>query len=427
MMSKGNGHAKKEIATNAPPNGSTRVPATLADIMEAKHLLKGVILHTPMDYSSTFSKMTGNEVWIKYENQQKTGAFKIRGAYNKIAHLSPEERARGVIACSTGNHAQGVAYAASLFNTKATIVMPHGTPLPKIQATRGYGAEVVLAGECYDDAYAEAERLVKERNMSFVHPFEDRYIIAGQGTIGLEILEDLPDVDVFVCPIGGGGLITGIAMALKAARPKVRVIGVEAKGANSAYLSLKNGKITKLDSVSTIADGIAVKRPGDLTFSLLKQYIDDIVTVDEDEIARAIVMLLERCKTVSEGAGAVSIAAIIYDRLGIKGQGKRVAALISGGNIDTNMIGKVIRRGLIKAGRYVQVPVLMADKPGRLDRLLEVVAKNEANVLSVNTDRIAEDIPMGMARIILDLETASREHSDEVIKSIRAIECQLQG
>ncbi|MEM2900945.1 MAG: threonine ammonia-lyase [Thermoplasmata archaeon] len=411
---------------NEEKSNQIKSPATLADILEARQILKGVILRTPMEKSSTFSKMLGNEIWIKYENLQKTGAFKIRGAYNKIAHLTEEERKRGVIACSTGNHAQGVAYAASLFNTKAIIVMPKGTPLPKIQATRNYGAEVILAGDCYDDAYAEAERLVKERNLSFVHPFEDRYIIAGQGTIGLEILEDLPDIDVFVCPIGGGGLISGIAMALKAARPNVKVIGVEAKGANSAYLSLKNGKITQLDNVSTIADGIAVKRPGDLTFSLLKQYVDDIVTVDEDEIARAILMLLERCKTVAEGAGAVSIAALVYDKLGIAGKNKKVVALISGGNIDINMIGKVIRRGLIKAGRYIQVSVLMADKPGRLDRLLDVVAKNEANVLSINTDRIAQDIPMGMARIILDLETASQEHSDELIKKIKKLEPELQ-
>jgi len=421
-----NGRMKTKTDDNNPQSVQVKTPATLADILEARQILKGVVLRTPMEKSNTFSKMSGNEIWIKYENLQKTGAFKIRGAYNKIAHLSDEERKRGVIACSTGNHAQGVAYAASLFNTKAIIVMPKGTPLPKIQATRNYGAEVILSGDCYDDAYAEAERLVKEQNLSFVHPFEDKYIIAGQGTIGLEILEDLPDVDVFVCPIGGGGLISGIAMALKAARPNVKVIGVEAKGANSAYLSLKNGKITKLEYVSTIADGIAVKRPGDLTFSLLKQYVDDIVTVDEDEIARAILMLLERCKTVAEGAGAVSIADIVYDKLGIVGKNKKVVALISGGNIDINMIGKVIRRGLIKAGRYIQVSVLMADKPGRLDRLLDLVAKNEANVLSINTDRIAQDIPMGMARIILDLETASQEHSDELIRKIKKLEPELQ-
>jgi threonine dehydratase len=335
---------------------------TLADIKAARERLAGAIHKTELTYSRTFSELSGNEIYLKNENLQKTGSFKIRGALNRIATLTEEEKRHGVIASSAGNHAQGVALGATLYGIPATVVMPAGAPLAKVMATRGYGAEVVLHGDAYDDAYIKAVQIQQATGATFLHPFNDPMVIAGQGTIGLELLEDLPELDAVVVPIGGGGLIAGIATALKELRPEIKVIGVEAAGAPSMLASQRAEQVTALNSVSTIADGIAVKRPGELTFAAVQRYVDDIVTVEEDEIANAILMLLERAKVIAEGAGAAPVAAILQHKLGL--QGKKVAAVVSGGNIDVNILARVIDRGLVKAGRMVQFRLLIPDQPG---------------------------------------------------------------
>ena len=313
---------------------------TLDMVREAQEALRGIARRTPLDRAPKF----GENVYIKAENLQLTGAFKLRGAYNKIRSLTPEEAARGVIACSAGNHAQGIALSASRLGIKAVICMPAGAPISKVEATRGYGAEVVLVPGVYDDAAAEAERLTKEQGYTFAHPFNDPLVIAGQGTIGLEILEQLPDVEQIVVPIGGGGLIGGIAFAVKQLKPDCRIVGVQAAGAASMYLSRHAGGPTELRSVSTIADGIAVKKPGDLTFALCQQYVDEVVTVSEDEIASAILALMEGQKTVAEGAGAVPVAAVMFGK--VDTSEKKTVCVVSGGNVDVTTLSRIITKGL---------------------------------------------------------------------------------
>jgi len=384
----------------------------LRDIQEARECLKNIAYKTGLVQNTTFSEMTGNYVYLKTENLQKTGSFKVRGAFNKIAHLSGQEKKNGVIASSAGNHAQGVAMAATLYNIKSTIVMPKHAPLSKVSATKKYGAEVVLHGEIYDEAYEKAREIQQETGATFVHPFNDPYVIAGQGTIGLEILEDLPDVDVIVVPIGGGGRISGIAIAVKNLNPKVKIIGVQTKNVPSVAKSISENRIVTVAGKPTIADGIAVKTPGELTFNIIKEYVDDVVTVDEDEIANSILLLLERAKVIAEGAGAASLAAV-FNRLN-NFKNKKIVTLISGGNIDVNMLSRIIDKGLVKSGRKIIIHTLMQDKPGTLCKLLNLVAETGANVLSIVHNRSTADLPIGYTNVELELETANEEHVERI-------------
>jgi threonine dehydratase len=380
---------------------------TLEEIKQARETLTGVVCRTGLAYTNTVSEMTGNHVYLKMENLQRTGSFKLRGAYNKVANLSAEEKARGVIASSAGNHAQGVALAATVFGIGSTIVMPKHAPLSKVKATRGYGAKVVLHGDVYDEAYAMAKQIQEQEKLTFIHPFNDPLVIAGQGTIGMEIVEDLPDVDTVVVPIGGGGLIAGVAVALKTLRPNVKIIGVQSQNMPSMQKALAAKRVITIDGTPTIADGIAVKTPGELTFDIVQKYVDEVVTVDEEEIAGSILLLLERIKTVSEGAGAAALAAII-NKLP-RNKNSKIAAIISGGNIDVNTMTRIINQGLVKTGRKVFLDTIVSDKPGMLSKLLQLIADVGANVVSVNHNRGNRGVALGNARVELELETADEE------------------
>lgn len=387
---------------------------TFEMIQDAKKALEGIARKTPLDPAPKL----GENVYIKAENLQLTGAFKLRGAYNKIRSLTKEEAARGVIACSAGNHAQGVALSSTMLGVKSIICMPAGAPISKVEATKGYGAEVVLVSGVYDDAAREAERLAKENGYTFAHPFNDPYVIAGQGTIGLEILEQLPDVSQVVVPIGGGGLISGIAMAIKMVNPSCRVIGVQAAGAASMYTSVQRGERTELSSVSTIADGIAVKKPGELTFSLCQKYVDEIVTVTEGEIASAILFLLETQKTVAEGAGAVPVAAVMSGRVDIT-KGKTVC-VVSGGNVDVTTLSRVITKGLANAGRIVEISTKVVDKPGSLIQLLQVISSTGANVVSIHHAREDRHSDVGECIVTMVLETIDQTHVHQIEEKLKS-------
>ena len=382
---------------------------TLEMIQDAKEALKGITELTPI----VSSNRLGKNLFIKSENLQKTGSFKIRGAFNKIRTLSQEEAARGVIACSAGNHAQGVALSATRLGIKSVICMPEGAPILKVEATRGYGAEVVLVPGIYDDAAREAERLSKEEGYTFAHPFNDPYVIAGQGTIGLEILEQVPDVEQIVVPFGGGGLISGVAVAVKSMRPNVKVIGVQAATVPSMFVSRRNKEITTVKDGPTIADGIHVLTPGDLTFRIVQDYVDDIVTVSEDEIAAAIVALLEGPKTVAEGAGATSVAAYLFEKIDTS---LKTVALVSGGNVDITTLSRIITKGLQKTGRIVQLTTKLQDKAGNLAQLLTCVAENGANVLDIDHQREDAKTEVNSCVVTMTLETRDEAH----VQSLRA-------
>ena len=388
---------------------------TLGMILEARERLKGVAQRTGMVQFKALSD-EHSQVYLKTEDLQNTGSFKVRGAYIKIASLSAEERACGVIASSAGNHAQGVALAAKAFGVPATIVMPAGAPLSKVKATRELGANVVLHGTVYDDAYAEACRIQKETGATFIHPFDDPMVIAGQGTIGLEIMDDLPDVGTIVVPIGGGGLASGVAAAVKMLHPDVRVIGVQASGAAGMKASLDAGHIVELPSAKTIADGIAVKRPGENTFELCRQYLDEVVTVDDDEIAQAILFLMERGKMVAEGAGAAPVAAIINRKFDVSG---KVAAVISGGNIDVTMLSRIIEKGLLRAGRVSKLRIILQDRPGQLEQVSRIIGGNGANVMAIHHDRTDVDLDIRDAILEITMETQDREHAQRIIAALR--------
>ena len=377
---------------------------TMEMLEDARMALQGIARQTPLDPA----RGLGKNVYIKAENLQLTGAFKLRGAYNKIRSLSREEAARGVIACSAGNHAQGIAWSATKLGIKSIICMPAGAPISKVEATRGYGAEVILVPGVYDDAAREAERLMAEHGYTFAHPFNDPLVIAGQGTIGLEILEQLPEVEQVVVPIGGGGLISGIAFAMKHLKPDCRVIGVQAAGAASMYLSRHSGMPTELRSVSTIADGIAVKKPGDLTFELCQRYVDEIVTVGEDEIASAILALMEGQKTVAEGAGATPVAACMFGKVGVSE--KKTVCVVAGGNVDVTTLSRVITKGLSKSGRLVELTTKVLDKPGSLLQMLQLVSQSGANILNINHSREDRDSEVGACIVSLVLETRNSDH-----------------
>lgn len=378
---------------------------TLDKIYSARFALNSVLRHTDLIKTSLREDC---EVYLKPECLQVTGSFKVRGAYYKISQLSEEEKARGVIACSAGNHAQGVALAAQKNGIRANICIPDGAPISKVEATKSYGAQVTLVKGVYDDAYRKAVELQQESGATFIHPFNDENVIAGQGTIGLEILDELADADVVVVPVGGGGLISGVAFAVKSLNPRCKVYGVQSAGAPSMVKSLQEHKIQKLDSVSTIADGIMVKEPGDLTYDLCSRYVDDVVTVTDDEVSTAILTLIEKQKMIAEGAGAVSLAAVIFDKIDVKG--KKVVAVISGGNIDVTILSRVIGRGLLKTGRSAEFTIELPDKPGQLVAVSSIVAGLGANVVAVHHDHAGEDHDITACTLRLCVETRDHEH-----------------
>ncbi len=390
---------------------------TLNEVYRASHALKGIIRRTDLIAAPTIRKDC--EIFIKPENLQVTGSFKVRGASYMISQLTEEEKKRGVIACSAGNHAQGVALAASKYGIKSTICLPAGAPISKVEATRSYGAEICLVPGVYDDAYNHALKLKEEKGMTFVHPFDDPQVIAGQGTIALEILDDMPDVECIIVPIGGGGLISGVAYTAKQINPNIKVYGVQAEGAPSMVNSLAHDAIERLDSVSTIADGIAVKEPGKNTFDCCKKWVDKVVTVSEDEVCAAILHLLEKHKFISEGAGAVSVAAAMYGKLPI--EGKRTVCVVSGGNIDVTFLSRIISRGLVKSGRECTLVLELADKPGQLHEVTQVMAELGANVLSVVHERSAAQVANVNSCILrVSMETRNTEHVIQICEALKA-------
>ncbi|WP_078549935.1 threonine ammonia-lyase [Litchfieldia alkalitelluris] len=390
---------------------------TLKDIEAAKAKMHGIVHYTHLDHSTTFSKLGNNEIYLKLENLQKTGSFKARGSYNKMMSLTPEELEKGVIAASAGNHAQGVAYSSSQLNVPCTIVMPKGAPLSKVEATKRYGANVELHGTTFDEALEYALGLQKELGATFVHPFDDLAIIAGQGTVGIEIFEQLPEVDAVVCPVGGGGLIAGVALALKALKPSVKVFGVESRACPSMKESLEANKPIVTKSLPSMADGIAVKKPGQLTFDIIKQYVDDIFIVEEMEIARTMLLLLERNKLLVEGSAATSLAAMLYHKIPI--ENANVVPIITGGNVDMNFISRIIEHGMVESGRFLSVITTITDKPGNLQRLLQLIAELDGNVLNINHQRIGAKVFPGQTQIQLSLETKNQTHIDQIIHKMQ--------
>ena len=373
-------------------------------ILDAQAALRGIARRTPLESAPRL----GENLYIKAENLQLTGAFKLRGAYNKIRSLRPEEAARGVIACSAGNHAQGIALSASKLGIRSVICMPAGAPISKVEATRSYGAEVVLVPGVYDDTAREAARLAREHGYTFAHPFDDPYVIAGQGTIGLEILEQLPDVEQVVCPIGGGGLISGVALAVKTLKPSCRIIGVQAEAAGSMAASRHAGHIVTVPDQDTIADGIHVLTPGELTFRLCQEYVDGIVTVTEDEICAAILSLMENQKTVAEGAGAASVAACLFSKVDLSD--KKTVCVVSGGNVDVTTLSRVITKGLVKSGRIVDLTTRVVDKPGSLIALLQIVSQTGANIVSIRHAREDARADVAACTVSMVLETRDEAH-----------------
>lgn len=384
---------------------------TFSEIQAAKQRLNGIIKDTKLIYSSIFSKESGNQVYIKPENLQNTGAFKIRGAYNKISKLSEAERSRGLIAASAGNHAQGVAFAAQKLGAPAVIVMPKTTPLIKVEATKGYGAEVILHGDCYDEAFKHAKILEKEKGYTFILPFDDADVIAGQGTIGIEIFEELKDVDYILAAVGGGGLISGIAVAAKAINPKVKIIGVEPEGSPSMKLSIDSNKIIDLDTVKTIADGAAVKKPGELTFSLTRDYVDEIITVSDYELMEAFLILLEKHKLIAENAGVLPLAGLKR----IAEKDKKVACVVSGGNIDVLTISSLINRGLVSRGRIFCFSMELADKPGQLMKVCEILAKTGANIIKLDHNQYKTEYRFMHVQLEVTVETNGHDHVAQII------------
>lgn len=391
---------------------------TYDSIQEAYTVLKPVIKQTPLDHSKTFSKLAKAEIYLKQENLQTTGSFKIRGAYNKIYHLSEKERTKGVVCASAGNHAQGVAHASTLMGVKSTVYMPKYTSPMKILATRAYDATVVLEGNTYDDAAEAAKKYADENNLTFVHAFNDEYVIAGQGTIGIEIYDRLPQVDVVMVPIGGGGLVSGIALALKTLKPTVKIIGVEAEGAQSMKQSLQLNRIVPLKSILTIADGIAVKTPKELTFTLAKHYVDDVVTVDDEEIANALYLLLQRTKLVVEPAGAVGLAAILAKKVSF--HHKNIVAVLSGGNVNLSLLTQIIERGMMRNKLLVKVSITALDKPRVLKDILAILADLGANVQSISHDRCTTSVPVGFVNIIITIQTLGEEQIEMIQQKLSA-------
>ncbi len=391
---------------------------SLDKVYHANYVLKDVVRQTDIIYSSTLSAQSGCEVYLKTENLQITGSFKVRGAYYKISQLTDEEKSHGVVACSAGNHAQGVALASKKFGIKAVICMPDGAPISKVEATKSYGAEVVLVPGVYDDAHNYSEKLREEKGYTFIHPFDDEDVIAGQATIGLEIINQLKDVDVIVVPVGGGGLLSGVAYAVKSLNPKIKVYGVQSAGAPSMIQSLEHKKIEMLPSVSTIADGIAVKEPGVHTFEICGKYADGVVSVTDDQVCAAILALIEKQKMIAEGAGAVALAAVMYGKIpNVKG--KKVVCLISGGNIDVTILSRVINRGLLMGGRTATLTVELMDKPGQLVAVSAIIAGCGGNVIGVLHERSNEGSDVNGCYLRLTIETRDFAHIREIENKLK--------
>ena len=389
----------------------------LSALEKAAERLRPILHHTELDLSSTFSAMTGGKVYLKCENRQKTGSFKIRGATNKISARVERGERVPVVASSAGNHAQGVAYAASTFGIPATIVMPAAAPIAKVQATEGYGAKVVLAGTCYDEAYAKACEICEEDGAAFLHPYNDYEVMAGQGTLGLEILGDLPTVDVILVPAGGGGLLAGMIAAVKQVNPRVQVYGVQAEGADAIARSFREKKLVTTDSASTIADGIAVKSPGNLTVDIINRYGDGVLTVSDNEISGAILLLMERCKQIVEPAGASTVAAVLSGKLDVKG--KNVVCVLSGGNIDVSFVQSIIEQGMVARHRRIRFVVKLRDKPGSLVQMLSVLAQNNANILTIEHDKLAAGLKPDETSVHIACEVGGKAHGDAVLKALR--------
>jgi threonine dehydratase len=389
---------------------------SLADVQAARELLRGVIRKTPLEPCRPLTAKLGGPAWLKCENLQRAGSYKVRGAYVRISRLSEEEKARGVVAASAGNHAQGVALAAGLNHTKATVFMPVGAPLPKVSATKGYGASIEMVGATVDEALEAAKEFSERTGAVFIHPFDHPDVIAGQGTVALEILDELPEVGTIITGIGGGGLISGMAVAAKAIRPDIQIVGVQAAGAAAVPPSLRAGAPVRLRHISTIADGIAVQRPGDLTFAHISKLVDEVVTVTDEEISRALLMLLERGKLVAEPAGSVGVAALLAGAAQVS---KPVVAVVSGGNIDPLLLMRVLDRGLSAAGRYLHVTVRCTDRPGQLAALLALIGEQRANVVDVAHQRHNPRLHLGEVEVVLSVETRGAEHSDRLIHALR--------
>jgi threonine dehydratase len=403
--------------SSTPSGTASSAPAiTLADVTAARQRLNGSIYLTPCAHSRTLSTLTGQQVFLKLENLQMTGSFKERGALNRIALLTPEQAALGVVAASAGNHAQGVAYHATSRGIRAIIVMPLATPLVKVTATRNFGAEVVLHGANYDEAYEEARRICSAQNMTFIHPFDDPAVMAGQGTIGLELLEQIPDLEAVVVPIGGGGLIGGIACAIKESNPNIKVIGVQTSRLPSMAMAIEQNHPVTIDPATTIADGIAVRRAGEITFPVVQKYVDEIVTVAEDEIASSILVLLEREKTLAEGAGATALAALLQKRTSLRNA--KTGVLVCGGNIDVTLLSRIIERGLVQDGRMIRLRIHLLDKPGALAELTKLIAHHRANIVDTLYNRAYYGVNLGDTTIDITLETRGREQVDQLLAAL---------
>ena len=398
---------------------------TLRDIWAARERMGDAVVRSRCAPSYSFAQLTGSKVWLKFENMQMTGSYKERGALNKILTLSEDERGRGLVAASAGNHAQAVSHHATLRGISAQIVMPLATPLNKVMSTRRFGAEVVLHGANYDEACIEAQRRCAEQGRTFIHPFDDDAVMAGQGTLGLELLEQVPDVDVLVAAVGGGGMISGVACAIKELNPKVRVIGVQTSRLPSMKAAVEAGKPVTLPVAATLADGIAVRRAGEQTFPMVQRYVDEIVTVEEDEIASAILLLLEREKTLVEGAGAAPIAALLHKKVADVAE-KKVAAVISGGNLDVSILSRIIERGLAEDGRMVRLRIHLPDYPGALHRLTGVLAEHRANIVQTAYDRTYFGVDLGNTAIDLTMETRGSEHVQELMQALTAEQYQFE-
>lgn len=388
-----------------------------SDIVSARSTLRGVAKNTTLLHSKSFSTMSDANIYLKLENMQTTGAFKVRGAYNKLANLSIEEREKGVVAASAGNHAQGVAFSATKLGMQSTIFMPIFTPPLKVLATKGYGANVVLMGDSFDDAFIGSQEYTKEHNATYIHPFNDPLIIAGQGTIGLEVYEQMPDVDAVIVPIGGGGLIAGIAMAIKEMNPKVKVIGVNAAGAASMVGSLKANEIITLPSVSTIADGIAVKTPGNLTFELVQKYVDDVVTVTDTEIAHTAYLMLQRAKILAEPAGVTSVAAALFRKANLKGM--NVVPIVSGGNINMQILEQIVEKGMVEEGLRACIKVLVPDQSGELKKILSIFEGLKVNIYDINHERSSSNVEVGKTLLTIKMNLQNKEQLKTIVKMLK--------
>jgi threonine dehydratase len=397
---------------------NSKLSIDLNDVLAARERLRDSIYYSPCPHSVMLSELTCQQVYLKLENLQMTGSFKERGALNRIALLTSDQAGRGVIAASAGNHAQGVAYHATKRGIRAVIVMPLTTPLVKVTATRNFGAEVVLHGANYDEAFVEATRRCAEQGLTFIHPFDDAAVMAGQGTIGLELLEQVPQLEAVVVPIGGGGLIGGIACAIKESRPEITIVGVQASRLASMVAAVEAHRPVTIDPATTIADGIAVRRAGDLTLPMVERYVDEIVTVDEDEIASAILMLLEREKTLAEGAGAAALAALLQQRTSL--QGVHTAVLVCGGNIDVTLLSRIIERGLVQDGRLIRLRIHLLDKPGALHDLTRLIASHRANIVDTLHNRAYYGVNLGDTVIDITMETRGREQVAELLDALTA-------